>query len=578
MNESELEYLISFHRNYWQRNRDRMTAYSKAYLGEMFGNDSDPRAKLDNAVTVNTADGYAYIEGFVASLYSKSPAVTVGPDPKGKGDPEVMEAIVNRFLYDKMVVCERALRYSLIYPYSFYKLAPKERDSILDAVDIRAVHPWDVIVDFDAEEWSESRFVGHRYFLPMNVAKEKFPGVKFDAMVKDEYLNTKMQGSPRDEYGNSQSAAGYMEGSQLLSYVEIFEFYDLMNDKLIWYSPSAQRAKKVLDIADPIPFRKADGSPCPPLVPVYLSYAPDQPLRGFSSLARVYDQLWEINNMRTVWANGLRRDARVYIARRGAIDAEGASILAENRDMSIVELDVPPDVDARSAIVPLESARFNPDYQIYKAEIRGDLDRGTVMAPFTRGVATNASATEVAAMTQYSANEIGRMARFFHRSMEQVAEVYQSLVFHLFMTGDDDNRKEVVLIDKEAIVLARDHFEGKFKYAFADQASTPIASAIKRSAVTQLLPTLMGLGVPAEEILSYLVSVFDLPDEFLSGLKESMEAAQQQAQAGPQQGMVANSEPAPIQEEAIPKGGGEEARAIRGAANKDIASALIDQS
>ena len=197
------------------------------------------------------------------------------------------------------------------------------------------------------------------------------------------------------------------------------------------------------------------------------------------------------------------------------------------------------------------------------------------MAPFTRGVATNASATEVAALTQYSANEIGRMARFFHRSIEQVAEVYQALVFHLFMTSDNEDKKEVVLIDRNPTVLARQQFEGKFKYAFADQASTPIASAIKRSAVTQLLPMLMSLGVPSEEILSYLVTVFDLPEEFLSGLKEQLEAAQAQM---PQAGMVANSEPAPIQEDAIPKGGGEEARAIRGAANQDVASALIDQS
>jgi hypothetical protein len=526
-------------------------------------------ARVENHVTVNTADGYAYIEGFVASLYSKAPALAVGPDAKGGGNPEVMEAVANRFLYDKMVVAERALRYSLIYPYSFYKLAPKENDSLLDSVDIRAVHPWDIIVDFDAEEWTESRFVGHRYFLPMGAAKQKFPSIKWNSMVKEEYLNTRLEGGARDEYGHSQSATGLLDGSQLLSYVEIFEIYDLMNDKLIFYSPSAVRAKKIIDVADPIPFRKADGSPCPPLVPVYLSYAPDQPLRGFSSMARVYDQLWEINNMRTVWANGLRRDARIYVTRRGAIDQEGASILAENRDMSIVELDVPPETDARTALVPLEGNRFSPDYQIYKAEIRADLDRGTVMAPFTRGTATNASATEVAALTQYSANEIGRMARFFHRSLEMVGEVYQSLIYHLIMTSDED-RKEVVLVDRDPVVLTRKQFEGSFKFAFADQASTPIASAIKRSAVTQLLPVLMDLGVPAPEILSYLVNVFDLPEEFIV---EQMEAA-----PGVEGMPSGATEQVPLQEAAIPKGGGEEARAIRGAAQRDMASALIDQS
>tara|TARA_R100001530_G_scaffold38698_3_gene29914 strand:- start:1867 stop:3507 length:1641 start_codon:yes stop_codon:yes gene_type:complete len=546
-----------------------MTAYSRAYLGEMFTSAADPMARVENHVTVNTADGYAYIEGFVASLYSKAPALAVGPDAKGGGNPEVMEAVANRFLYDKMVVAERALRYSLIYPYSFYKLAPKENDSLLDSVDIRAVHPWDIIVDFDAEEWTESRFVGHRYFLPMGAAKQKFPSIKWNSMVKEEYLNTRLEGGARDEYGHSQSATGLLDGSQLLSYVEIFEIYDLMNDKLIFYSPSAVRAKKIIDVADPIPFRKADGSPCPPLVPVYLSYAPDQPLRGFSSMARVYDQLWEINNMRTVWANGLRRDARIYVTRRGAIDQEGASILAENRDMSIVELDVPPETDARTALVPLEGNRFSPDYQIYKAEIRADLDRGTVMAPFTRGTATNASATEVAALTQYSANEIGRMARFFHRSLEMVGEVYQSLIYHLIMTSDED-RKEVVLVDRDPVVLTRKQFEGSFKFAFADQASTPIASAIKRSAVTQLLPVLMDLGVPAPEILSYLVNVFDLPEEFIV---EQMEAA-----PGVEGMPSGATEQVPLQEAAIPKGGGEEARAIRGAAQRDMASALIDQS
>ena len=566
MNESELEYLVAYHRQHWDRQKTNMTAYSKAYTGDMF---SEDLAGVHNGrVTVETADGYAYVEGFVASLYSKSPALAVGPDSKGQGNPEVMEAVVNRFLYDKVVVAERGLRYSLIYPYAFFKLALKENESILDSVDIRAVHPWDIIVDLDAEEWTDSRFVGHRYFLPYNQAKEKFPGIKFDPVVKEEYLKTSLGVAANDSYGNSQSSSAEFSGSRLLSYVEIFEFYDLMEDKLIFYSPSAQRAKKVIHESDPIPFRKADGSPCPPLVPVYLSYNPDQPLRGFSAVARVYDQLWEINNMRTVWANGLRRDARLYVARRGALDQEGASILAENRDMSIVELDVPPDMDARSALMPLEQASFSPDYAIYKAEIRADLDRGTVMAPFTRGVATNASATEVAALTQYSANEIGRMARFFHRSIEMIGVVYQSLIYHLIMTSDDEDRKEVVLIDREPIVLTRKQFEGKFKYAFADQASTPIAAAVKRSAVTQLMPMLLELGVPAEVMKRYLVNVFDLPDEF------SQEPTPSPEQPIPE-GMPIASEPAETQEEALPVGGGPVAGQIRGEAQRMIAEDML---
>lgn len=562
MNEKEIEYVVSYHRNYWSRERERMTAYSRAYMGSMF--ESSITSMIDNGTTVNTSDGYAYVEGFVASLFSKSPALTVGPDAKGTGNPDVVQAAVNQFLYDKMIVCERGLRYSLIYPYSFFKLAIKENDSLLDSVEMRTVHPWDVIVDHDAEEWHESRFVGHRYFLPYNQAKKKFPNIKFDPVVKEEYLNTRIQPGGNNDLDTQSSDAAY-DGSYLLSYVEIFEMYDFESDELIFYSPSAQRANKIIFKSKTIPFRKADGSPISPLVPVYLSYSPDSPLRGYSSLGRVYDQLWEINSMRTVWANGIRRDARIYVTRKGAIDQEGAAILAENRDMSIVELDVPPDVDARNALVPLAQARFSPDYQIYKAEIRSDLERGTVMAPFTRGQATGASATEIAALTQYSASEIGRMARFFHRSIEMIGEVYQSLIYHLIMTSEDEDMKEVVLINREPVVLTREHFEGKFKFAYADQASTPIASAVKRSAVMQLIGVLPQLGVPPEALRDYIINVFDLPDQF----------AEEPAPPQAPEGLTSSGEEEPTEQESLPVGGGPVAGQIRGQAQRMMAESMI---
>ena len=276
----------------------------------------------------------------------------------------------------------------------------------------------------------------------------------------------------------------------------------------------------------------------------------------------MYDQLWEINNLRTVWANGLRREARIYVTKKGAIDEEGKAILAENRDQSIVELDVPPDIDARNCIVPLAQNTFSPDYSIYKAEVRADLDRGSVLAPFTRGVATNASATEVSALTQYAANEIGRVARFYHRSIEIVAEVYQAMLMHVMMTAEEET-KETVLINHDAVVLTPKKFSGKFKYSFADQASTPIAGAIKRSAISQLLPTLQGLGVPQETILKYLVQTFDLPEDFLPERFVVPDG-------GLQSGQTEEAQP---QEPALPPGGGQLAAQIRGQGQ-----ALIDES
>ena len=558
MNNSELQYLCYQHQEYWSQQRERMRQYTKAYKGTMFDSNAD-YFKISNYVTVNTADAYAYIEGMVASIYAKAPAVSVGPDAKGDGDPEVAEAVVNRFLYDRIEEFEKGLRYAFIYPFAFFKMGLKETDSVLDAVEMRPVHPWDVVVDLDADTWERSRFVGHRYYIPYTEARKKYPGVKFDAIVKEEYLrNVDTYGDKYDE----MSSAAAIEGSNLLSYVEVYEFYDLLEDELVFYSPSLQRQDKVLERISPIPFRKADNSPCPALIPIYLSYSPDQPMKGYSTLGRVYDQLWEINNLRTVWANGLRREARIYVTKKGAIDEEGKAILAENRDQSIVELDVPPDVDARNCIVPLSVNTFSPDFGIYEQKIRGDLERGSVLAPFTRGVATNASATEVSALTQYSANEIGRLARFYHRSIELVAETYQAMLLHVMMTAEKEV-KESVLINHKPTVLTPEKFSGRFKYSFADQASTPVAGAIKRAAITQLLPTLQSLGVPPETMLKYIVQTFDLPEEFLPD----------NLPAPPEQGLEAGqTNEGEVQEPALPPGGGALAAQIRGAGQ-----AMIDE-
>lgn len=570
LNQKELYYLTSQHREYWDRQRERMSAYTSAYKCSMFGSERDNAFNRNSFISVETADAYAYIEGFIASLYSKAPALTVGADAQNKGDPEVVEAVVNRFLYDKIDIVEQGLRYALLYPYSFFKMGVLDRDKVIDSVAIRAVHPWDVVVDFEAEDFAASRFIGHRYFLPYNEAKEKFPSVKFNPVAKEEYLRyvESAKGSVGYENADYDAAVAGFDGSKLLSYVEIYEYYDLMEDELIFYSPSAERQNKIIDTVSPIPFRKQDGSPCPPLAPIYLSYSPEAPLKGFSSMARIYDQLYEINNLRTVWANGLRRDARIYVAQKGALDEEGKAILAQNIDQSVVELDVPPDSDARNVIVPLATATYSPDYSIYKAEIRADLDRGSVMAPFTRGVATQASATEIAALTSYANSEIGRLARFFHRAIEMCGEIYQSLIFHLLMTGEDaDETREVVLIDYKPRVISPEAFSGKFRYSFADQSSSPITTAVKKATIMQLIPTLGELGAPPEELLSYIISTFDLPESF-------MKTQAAEAPGGVAPGLNEDEAPAEMGEAGLPVGGGRAAAAIRSEGQEQIATQM----
>ena len=253
----------------------------------------------------------------------------------------------------------------------------------------------------------------------------------------------------------------------------------------------------------------------------------------------------------------------MYVARKGILDEESKAILAENRDMSVVELDIPPEQSPNTALSPMSKIPYSSDHSIYKAEIRSDLDRGSLMAPFTRGQATMATATEISAMAEYTASEIGKQAKGRDEALRMVAETYLSLLTHLLETKPSGSTKEVVVLDKKPMVLVPAHFNAKFKIVAADGSSTPISGAIQKQQLTELAPMLVQLGVPQQAILEELVSAYNLPDKFITDAQDAAKAQEEaQAQQAQQQ-----AQQMPNPEEGaggIPVGGGAIAAAIRG--------------
>ncbi len=61
-----------------------------------------------------------------------------------------------------------------------------------------------------------------------------------------------------------------------------------------------------------IPFRDASDNPISPIIPLFYSRQPDVPMRGYSALRRVYDQVQEVNILRTYQASMVRRAARQW--------------------------------------------------------------------------------------------------------------------------------------------------------------------------------------------------------------------------------------------------------------------------
>jgi hypothetical protein len=143
-----------------------------------------------------------------------------------------------------------------------------------------------------------------------------------------------------------------------------------------------------------------------------------------------------------------------------------------------------------------------------------DKDSGSVTAAFTRGEATKATATEIAALAAYTTSEIGRMARERDAAIEQMANIYACMV-SLFL--EEEKVAEIVMLDGKATTVNPDDLNGDFEVFAADQASTPISEAIRNQRLLQNVQILQGLGVPNAALLKEIVRSLQLPEDFLEG-------------------------------------------------------------
>ena len=477
--------VLSAHTDYWSGLQAEMKRYKSAYLTDFY---KDKNA--GNQIKIETADAYAYVEGFIASLFSKSPAVEIGADAQGKGDKNLAKVVANRFLFEQKTQCELASRMALIYPQSFIKLYPRDAKNILDRVGIKALSPWDVIVDRDASSWDEQRYTGHIYFETVAAMNEKFGRKKWIPVKKEDYF----EGSGTT--GNNRNDDTGDLPDQFL-YCKVVELYDFINDKLYFWTPNIQNSDRLLS-EERIPLTVSNGDVASPIVPLYYSRVPDRPLDGISAMKRIYDQVYEKNILRSFWANAVRRDTRQFLVREGAIDEEALAKITAGIDGAMIPVDAE-NLAGLISVVP--SIPISTNHNIYLNQIDGDLAKGSVMAPFTRGEASQSSATEIAALAQYTASEIGRLARERDGMIERIAELYIRII-GLISEGTD---REVVLIEGVPTIVAPQKLDGKFKFVSQDQASTPIAESIKRQQMLQLAPVLGQLGVAQWKIRDEII-------------------------------------------------------------------------
>ena len=565
---SEFADIFDRHQAYWDDRRQEMRRLRHAYLMRFWKRAQD----YDEDLLIETSRAYELVESYVASLFVRDPSVVVKDDIHGKGDANIAELAANRWLRKQRDSIEDALRLSIIYPFAGLKLSIGHARQVLNRPELSAVQPWDIIVDETASSWSSQRYCGHRYLMPLAEAKERYGAKKYAPRTWSLYIDNVDADTAEPE--NPPNSGHSIKAAD--SFVEVVEVFDLRLGKMWVWSADWKRdawlhagvkietgvdEEDVSEhLFDDIPYKTASGEYRLPLIPLYLSREPDCPMRGFSGLRRVYDQLREVNHMRTFQAQGVRRAARQWITRRGFFDEEAKSKMAQGQDGEVIEVDISANQSIGDGVIPLPNTPVPPELQRYADIVDEDFSRGSVMAPFTRGQATQATATEIQALAAYTASEIGRMARSRDQAITDTVLAYLAMVGVLVDDGAD-----MVKLDGKIVALTAEDVTGDFDLYAEDSGNTPMSEAARKQELERLTPMLQALGVPEDFLLNLLQRAFELPADMVAAASSNRQRMEEEmlAQAAgaaapgeipPEMLSQARGGPARV-EEVLPPGG-----------------------
>ena len=562
---SEIRSIYDDHNAYWQDKKPEMRRLRNLYQMRYWKKDEDLNDNV--SITVESSRGFEVIEGYVSSLFTRDPAVTVGPDLRGRGDAQVTQAVCNDFLRRARNAVEQATRIGLVFECSFLKMHPTPGPDPLQRVEVEAVAPWDVIVDAASPSWQAQRWVGHRYLLPIEDAKARYGNKRYTPRAFHRFI----EDNPGDEQsiladisrnygrgGPSDSVPRGVNGigsanvtSAVEQFIEVVEFYDLTpgSDALVVWSPDYANGDKLLykgvkvqvgssldvspeaktgegqseaeieeqsEVYSGIPYRTASGRPLTPIIPMIFTSDINAPLRGYSALRRVADYVQEINIVRSYQANAVRKTARQWMIEKGLLDADAAAKIAMGIDGEVLEVELSNGQTLAGSVMAVPHSPMPAELQSYIMAVEGDLSRGSILAPFTRGEATKATATEVTALASYSSSEIGRLARTRDEAIAELARVY-SVMLSLIL-GD---ATEPLLVNGETTFLTADDLTADFKFFATDTGATPLADAAKRRNLVELAGLLTNLGVDPQAIKAEIIRLYDLPTSFLGEKQEA---------------------------------------------------------
>lgn len=388
------------------------------------------------------------LTGYLSNLYPRRIKVVVSKSPYTTGDVDKAEMLVNDWI-NQPLMRERimsASRQALLYKGAGAKVGYDPAGEGLDRVWMRVFPYWEMVLDSDVHDWDDARFFGHVSFKPKEEVIDEY-GLSDDlgGTSRDDFLGSYLVGSKKVR-NSDEDASGDNE-----AFVRVLEFCNLVDD---FYDTDGTRYKGRLEIyildegydgeirpvyMGPLPLVDPRGKPMPHIVPLVFEHEPEYPYRGVSYADQLMPQQRELNTMRSYMAQAARRDARVYLTPKGALDADAYTDLKAGEDGLIIEVDEQYAGNLANVVVPIKHGPVSANVQQAMSIAELDLDRNTTISPAALGQVTQATASEIVAIEGHTQSEFGRHAE--QRDLWLVRIIQLCLAAHtaaLYDPGDSE--------------------------------------------------------------------------------------------------------------------------------------------
>lgn len=534
---------------------------------------TDMTTGKDQQIRVEVNRIHGFLGSYLGSLFPSKMTVHYHAQDD-RGDDKKADQVGNRWLHrrDMEILVTDWMRQALMYDGSCLKIrvdrtSPKLRNRVVADV----VPWWESIIDRDVRDAAKQRFIGHAYYIPRAEAVRRFKDPDIvgtdwtDPLASSDStglgLNVKDDRDPARQnfvlvvewYNYSDD---YVVGEtdpmthrpllnptpmrdpatgQIIRVRGRYEVY-LPGEPMGWETPREVR---------PLPSVDCDGEVQWAMYPLVYNAEVGFPLRGLSTVERVYDQFREIILSRSMKANSVKRDARQILLPKGWLDTQAKDLFSRGVDGAILEYEQP-EGDARNIMQmmgKLDLGNLPSDHSSYDATIENDLVQGG-RDPITRGqTSPYISATQTNLANTYASTDIGMMAKHRDAILERVMR--HVLVAHVdAMREENADSTLIVKIRGERVEVTANDLDGDFDVDIETGPASGAEEDARRQRLLAVMPALAQIlagvnkGDPAAVILlDEMVELYDLPEQLRSkSLLEMLARAQATTEVKPTPG------------------------------------------